>query len=137
MKYVFYIFLFIVTLAVITVSWLNQVPVVRVLEVQKVNAQKSFEVDAPNQVDVFYVPAEAVVNGKIRLVRAGHVAELNVTQTLDENTPEGKIAVLGTLQDREMAIIPPYNDIPVGAQVRGERLGSGYSTIPIPLVNDK
>ena len=106
--------------------WVDRVPVVRVLHVQKAEAQKPFEVDAPEAVYVFYVPEKAVVDGRIRLVRAGHVAELPVAPAYSDKTPEGFVAVLARLQDREMVIVPPYGDIPVGAQVRGERYGSGY-----------
>lgn len=125
MKIIGYSFAFIALLGVATVVWLNNVPVVRVLEVVKLNAEKPFEV-GQNHVDHFLVPEAAVVNGKIRLVRAGHVVEISTIPDLDTPAPKGKLAVIAPLQDREMAIIPPYGDIPIGAQVRGERLGSGY-----------
>ena len=126
MKFILYGLGLFIVLGSITIMWLGNVPVVRVLEVQKVNAQKAFEVDAPHTVDLFFVPEAAVVEGKIRLVRAGHVAEVAVAPSTEAQAPEGKLTVIAPLQDREMAIIPPYNNIPVGAQVRGERLGSGY-----------
>lgn len=131
MKFVLYGFGLLLSLAGLTVVWLNNVPVVRVLEVYKVAAEKPFEVTPNEAVNLFYVPAEAVVNGKIRLVRAGHVVEVTIAEmpTAEElaaKPPEGKVTVLAPMQDRELAIIPPYGDIAVGAQVRGERLGSGY-----------
>jgi len=126
MKFILYGLGLFIVLGSITIMWLGNVPVVRVLEVQKVNALKAFEVDAPHTVDLFFVPKAAVVEGKIRLVRAGHVAEVAVAPSTEAQAPEGKLTVIAPLQDREMAIIPPYNNIPVGAQVRGERLGSGY-----------
>ncbi len=126
MKFILYGLGLFIVLGSITIMWLGNVPVVRVLEVQKVNAQKAFEVDAPHTVDLFFVPKAAVVEGKIRLVLAGHVAEVAVAPATEAQAPEGKLTVIAPLQDREMAIIPPYNHIPVGAQVRGERLGSGY-----------
>lgn len=137
MKFILYSLGLFIILGAITVMWLGKVPVVRVLEVQKVNAQKAFEVEKPYAVNLFFVPEKAIVGDKIRVVRAGHVAELTVIPSKEAEAPEGKVTVLAPLQDHEMTIIPPYGDIPVGAQVRGERFGSGYSTVPIPLVNDK
>ena len=133
MKFILYTFAALILMGVGTVFWLNNVPVVRVLEVYKVNAHKAFEVDRDEGANLFFVPEAAIVNGKVRLVRAGHVAEVTVAPTPEPQAPEGKVTVLAPLQDREMVIIPPYKNIPVGAQVRGERLGSGYSTLPIKL----
>ena len=126
MKFIGYSFVLMVLMGVATAFWLNSVPVVRVLEVVKVDAAKPFEVDPKANMSRFFVPQAAVVDGKIRLVRAGHVVELSLIPDLDTPAPEGKMAVIAPLQDRELAIIPPYGDIPIGAQVRGERLGSGY-----------
>ena len=126
MKFILYGLALFIVLGGLTVMWLGKVPVVRVLEVQKVHAQKAFEVDDPFEISLFFVPEQAVVGNKMRVVRAGHVAEVTVSQSPEAEAPTGKVTVLAPLQDREMAIVPPYGDIPVGAQVRGERLGSGY-----------
>lgn len=136
MKFVLYGFGLFLAFVVLTVGWLNNVPVVRVLEVYKVTAKKAFEVDHGASATLFYVPAQSVVSGKVRLVRAGHVAEVTVAEVPTPKAPEGKVTVLAPLQDREMVIIPPYGDIEVGAQVRGERLGSGYSTLPLKRTTD-
>jgi len=126
MKFILYGVGLFLGFAGLTLFWLSGVPVVRVLEVYKVTAEKPFEIEPNEAISLFYVPEQAVVNGKVRLVRAGHVVEVAVAVVASPKAPDGKITAFAPLQDRELAIIPPYGEIQVGAQVRGERLGSGY-----------